>query len=335
MATRIAINGFGRIGRLVYRGLYHNPKFEVVAVNDLTDSKTLAHLLKYDTTHGRFLEVASVDGDGFTMKNGGKIKVLSEKDPKALPWKNLKVDIVVESTGAKSFRNRAGVQQHVDAGAGKVLLTVPSKDALDAMIVMGVNDEDLKPGHKLVSNASCTTNCVGPMARVLHEAFGIEHGLMNTIHSYTNDQSVLDMPHSDLRRARTAAQNIIPTTTGAARAVGKVYPALNGKLDGFAIRVPTPNGSVVDLCATVSRSVTVEEVNAAYKEAAEGHMKGVLEYTEDPIVSSDIIGNSHSCIFDAPTTMVIGGNLVKILGWYDNEWGYSMRCVDLLEKMSG
>lgn len=332
MAIRIAVNGFGRIGRLVFRAGFQDPRFEFVVVNDLTDAKTLAHLLKYDTAHGRFPGTVEVTDGGFRV-NGRELKVLVEKDPAKLPWKGYHIDIVVESTGAKAFRDRKGIQQHIDAGAKKVLLTVPSKDEIDATIVLGVNDHALKPEHKLVSNASCTTNCVAPMAKVLNDSFGLEHGLMTTVHSYTNDQRVLDAPHSDLRRARTAAANIIPTTTGAARTVGKIIKELKGKLDGLALRVPTLNGSITDLVAVVQKDATVESVNAAFRAAAEGPLKGILEYTEDEIVSSDIIGNPHSCVFDAKCTMVMGTRMVKILGWYDNEWAYSVRCVDLLARM--
>jgi glyceraldehyde 3-phosphate dehydrogenase len=332
MAIRIAINGFGRIGRLVYRGLQKDSRFDVVALNDITDAKTLAHLLKYDSTHGRFPGKVELADDGFIV-NGKKLLVLAEKDPTKLPWKTLNIDIVVESTGAKAFRDKAGITQHLTAGAKKVLLTVPSKDEIDATIVCGVNDAALKPEHKLVSNASCTTNCIAPMAKILNDTFGLEFGFMTTVHSFTNDQKVLDAPHSDLRRARTAADNIIPTTTGAARTVGKIIPELKGKLDGLSLRVPTVDGSITDLVATLKKDATIEAVNAAFKAAAEGPMKGVLEYTEDEIVSSDIIGNPHSCIFDAKSTMMLGTKMVKVLGWYDNEWGYSMRCVDLLIRM--
>jgi glyceraldehyde 3-phosphate dehydrogenase len=333
MAIRLAVNGFGRIGRLVYRGLFKDPRFDVVVLNDITDAKTLAHLLKYDSTHGRFPGKVEVAEDGFLV-DGKKLKVLAEKDPAKLPWKEMNIDIVVESTGAKAFRDRKGIQQHIDAGAKKVLLTVPSKDEIDATIVFGVNDQALKPEHKLVSNASCTTNCIAPMAKILDQTFGLEYGFMTTVHSYTNDQRVLDAPHSDLRRARTAANNIIPTTTGAARTVGKILTNLKGKLDGVSLRVPTVDGSITDLVATLQKDATVESVNAAFKAAAEGPMKGVLEYTEDEIVSSDIIGNPHSCIFDSKCTMMLGPRLVKVFGWYDNEWGYSMRCVDLLARMA-
>jgi glyceraldehyde 3-phosphate dehydrogenase len=332
MAIRIAINGFGRIGRLVYKAGFKDPRFEFVVLNDITDAKTLAHLLKYDSTHGRFPGKIEVVEDGFLV-DGKKLKVLAEKDPTKLPWRDLKIDIVLESTGAKAFRDRKGIQQHLDAGAKKVLLTVPSKDEIDATIVCGVNDHDLRPEHKLVSNASCTTNCVAPMAKVVHDNFGIVHAFMTTIHSYTNDQKVLDAPHSDLRRARTAAHSIIPTTTGAARTVGKILKDLKGKIDGIALRVPTVDGSVTDLVVVTEKDVTVEVINAAFKKAADGPMKGVLEYTEDEIVSCDIIGNTHSCIFDAKCTMTLGPRMLKIFGWYDNEWGYSMRCIDLLHKM--
>ena len=332
MAIRIAINGFGRIGRLVYKAGFKDPRFEFVVLNDITDAKTLAHLLKYDSTHGRFPGKIEVVEDGFLV-DGKKLKVLAEKDPAKLPWRDLKIDIVLESTGAKAFRDRKGIQQHIDAGAKKVLLTVPSKDEIDATVVFGVNDKDLKPEHKLVSNASCTTNCVAPMAKVLHENFGIEWAFMTTIHAFTNDQKVLDAPHSDLRRARTAAQSIIPTTTGAARTVGKIMKDLKGKIDGTALRVPTVDGSITDLVVVAQKDVTIEAINAAFKKAANGPMKGVLEYTEDEIVSCDIIGNPHSCIFDAKSTMVLGPRMLKVFGWYDNEWGYSARCIDLLHRM--
>ncbi len=332
MAIRIAINGFGRIGRLVYRAAHKDPRFEFVAVNDITDAKTLAHLLKYDSTHGHFPSTVEMVEGGF--KVGGKfIKVLAEKDPTKLPWRELNVDIVVESTGAKAFRDRKGIQQHIDAGAKKVLLTVPSKDEIDATVVCGVNDQDLKPEHKLVSNASCTTNCVAPMAKILHETFGIEYAFMTTVHAFTNDQVVLDAPHSDLRRARTAAHSIIPTTTGAARTVGKIMKELKGKIDGSALRVPVIDGSITDLVVITQKDVTVEAINAAFKKAADGPMKGVLEYTEDEIVSTDIVGNPHSCVFDSKCTMVLGPRMLKVFGWYDNEWGYSCRCVDLLTRM--
>jgi len=332
MPTRIAINGFGRIGRLVLKAAYRDPRFEFVAVNDLTDAKTLGTLLKYDSTHGRFPDKVEIKENAVVIA-GKTIPITAEKDPAKLDWKKFGADIVVESTGVKVFQKRDGLEAHVRAGAKKVLLTVPPKDEIDGIIVMGVNDHLIKPEHELISNASCTTNCLAPMVKVLLDNFGIEYGLMTTVHAFTNDQRVLDMPHSDLRRARTAANNIIPTTTGAARTVGKVIPELKGKLDGLALRVPVVNGSITDFVAMVKKDATIEEVNAAMKKAAEGPMKGILEYTEDPIVSTDIIGNPHSCIFDAASTMVMAKRMVKVLGWYDNEWGYSCRCVDLLAKM--
>ena len=331
MSIKIGINGFGRIGRLVFKAAFEDKDIEFVAINDLTDSKTLAHLLKYDSVHGKFPVEVKAEGDYIVVGNR-KIKVLAVKDPAELPWKEMGVEYVVESTGV--FRTREKVAKHLEAGAKKVLLTVPAKDEIDNTVVMGVNDHTLKPTDVIVSNASCTTNCLAPLVKVLQDEFGVKWGLMTTIHSYTNDQRILDLPHSDLRRARAAAVSMIPTTTGAARAVGKVIPELNGKLDGMAVRVPTPDGSLVDLVAELEKDVTVEEVNAAMKEAAEGTMKGILEYCEDPIVSVDIIGNPHSSIFDAKSTSVMEGNKVKVLSWYDNEWGYSNRCVDLLKKMA-
>ncbi|GAB4180835.1 MAG: type I glyceraldehyde-3-phosphate dehydrogenase [Calditrichia bacterium] len=331
MAIKVGINGFGRIGRLVFRVMEKDPEIEVVAINDLTDAKTLAHLLKYDSVHGRYDGKVS-HGDDYIEVNGRKIKIFAVKDPAQLPWKELGVEYVVESTGV--FRKREQIAKHLEAGAKKVVLTVPAKDQIDATIVLGVNDEELKPEHKIVSNASCTTNCLAPISKVLHESFGIKKGLMVTVHAFTNDQRVLDLPHSDLRRARAAANNIIPTTTGAAAAVGKVIPALNGKLDGYALRVPVPDGSITDLTVELEKEVTAEEVNAAMKKAAEGPMKGILEYCEDPVVSSDIVGNPHSSIFDSLSTKVLGGNLVKVVSWYDNEWGYSNRVVDLLKKIA-
>lgn len=327
MSIRIGINGFGRIGRLVFRAGFEREGYEFVAVNDLSDPSTMAHLLKYDSVHGKFAGTIETVEDGFII-NGKPVKVLSERDPGALPWGDLGVDVVVEATGI--FRKPEEVQKHLDAGAKKVVLTVPPKGELDAMVVLGVNDEVLTPDVKTISNASCTTNCVAPMAKVLHDAFGIQHGVMNTIHSYTNDQRILDLVHSDLRRARAAAINMIPTTTGAARSVGKIIPELEGKLDGLSLRVPVPAGSIVDLVATLNESITIESVNAAFKAAADGNLKGYLEYSDEPLVSSDIVGNPHSCIFDSLATMVIGGNMVKILGWYDNEWGYSNRVVDVI-----
>jgi len=332
MSIRVAINGFGRIGRLVFRVLAADPRFEVVCVNDLSDAATLAHLLKFDSTHGRFKGAVAVSEGKLTV-NGKDVRITAEKDPANLRWKDQRIDWVVESTGV--FTKRADLEKHLAAGASRVLLTVPpkDKDGVDALVVLGVNESIIKPEHRLISNASCTTNCLAPMAKVLHEAFGIERGFMNTVHAYTNDQRILDLVHKDLRRARSAAVNIIPTTTGAARAVGKVIPALAGKLDGFAVRVPVPDGSLVDLAAVVSRDVTTAEVNAAIKAAADGPLKGILEYSTDPLVSSDIVGNPASCVFDSLSTMA-SGNLVKVLGWYDNEWGYSTRVVDLMAYAS-
>ncbi len=330
--VRVAINGFGRIGRITFRALLKKENVEVVAFNDLTDTTTLAHLLKYDSVHGKFDGTVAVDGD-YLIINDKKIRVYAERDPGNLPWKELNVDIVAECTGI--FRKREQMNKHIEAGAKKVLLSVPSAaaDDVDATIVLGVNDNELKPEHKLVSNASCTTNCLSPVAKVLHDNFGIKTGLMNTIHSYTNDQIILDSPHKDLRRARSAAVSIIPTSTGAAKAIGLVIPELEGKLHGLAMRVPTPDGSVVDLTCELEKVPTVEEINAAMKAAAEGPMKGILEYCEDPIVSIDIVGNPHSSIFDSGLTMV-KGNIVKIVSWYDNENGYSNRLADMLEIMA-
>ncbi|HPD25581.1 MAG TPA: type I glyceraldehyde-3-phosphate dehydrogenase [Candidatus Marinimicrobia bacterium] len=332
MAIKVAINGFGRIGRLVLKASYKNPQVDIVAINDLTDAKTLAHLLKYDSVHGKFDGTVSVDGN-YLVINGKKIEVFAQKDPALLPWGKLSVDIVVEATG--KFRNREGMQKHITAGAKKVILTVPadSKEDVDVTIVPGVNDEMLTKNSIFVSNASCTTNCLAPVAKVLNDNFGIKRGLMNTIHSYTNDQVILDFPHKDLRRARAAAVSIIPTKTGAAKAIGLVIPALDKKMDGFAMRVPTPDGSVVDLTCELEKPATKEEINAAMKAAAEGPMKGILEYTEDPIVSIDIVGNPHSSIFDAGMTKVLDGNFAKIISWYDNEWGYSCRVAELIVKM--
>ncbi len=331
MAVKVAINGFGRIGRLVFRIMSKRSDVQVLAINDITDAKTLAHLLKYDSVHGRFDGTVEAKESSIVV-NGKEIKISAEKDPAALPWKALGIDIVVESTGV--FRKKEQIAKHLQAGAKKVILTVPAKDEIDATIVLGVNDDDLKPEHKIVSNASCTTNCLAPVVKVLNDTFGLKEGLMTTIHSYTNDQRILDLPHSDLRRARSAAMSMIPTTTGAAKAVGKVIPKLNGKLNGMSIRVPTPDGSVVDLVATTEKEVTVDSVNAAMKKAAEGELKGILEYTEDPIVSVDIVGNPYSSVFDSKATMTMGSNMVKIISWYDNEWGYSNRVVDLLVKMA-
>jgi glyceraldehyde 3-phosphate dehydrogenase len=325
---RIAINGFGRIGRNVFRILCQKPGVEVVAINDITDPGTLAHLLKYDSVHGRFQGTVEAAKDGIVV-DGRKVAVTAERDPAKLAHGANGIDFVVEATGI--FASREGCQKHVDAGAKKVLLTVPAKDEIDAMVVMGVNQEILQPEHRIISNASCTTNCLAPVAKVLDDAFGIQHGLMTTVHAYTNDQQILDLPHKDLRRARAAALNIIPTTTGAARAVGKILPKLKGKLDGVSMRVPVPDGSVIDLVATLSRTVTIEEVNAAFRAAAgKAPLQGILEYSNDPIVSSDVIRNPASALFDAMSTMVMAGSMVKVVAWYDNEWGYSHRVVDLM-----
>jgi len=331
--TKVGINGFGRIGRLTFRALLNKKNIEVVAFNDLTDAKTLAHLFKYDSVHGKFNGDVAVDGDSLVI-NGKKIRVYAEKDPANLPWKELGVEIVAECTGI--FRTREKMSKHLTAGAKKVVLSVPSdnKEDVDLTVVLGVNDKLLTKEMKLISNASCTTNCLAPVAKVLNDKFGITKGLMNTIHSYTNDQIILDAPHKDLRRARAAAVSIIPTKTGAAKAIGLVIPELDGKMDGFAIRVPTPDGSLVDLTCELSRSVTKEEIHAAMKEAADGPMKGILEYLDEPLVSCDIIGNPHSSIYDSLLTKVIGGNLVKIVAWYDNEAGYSNRLADLIEKIA-
>ena len=332
MSIKIGINGFGRIGRNVFRVLHESDDFEVVAINDLTDAKTLAHLLKYDSNYGPYAGTVEAMGQSIVV-DGTEVAITAERDPSSLKWGEMDVEMVLESTGA--FRTKDQCMLHVRAGAKKVLLSVPPKDEVDAIIVMGVNDGTLKPGDAVVSNASCTTNCLAPLAKVLHENFGIKRGLMNTIHAYTSDQRLHDTPHSDLRRARAATESIIPTTTGAARAVGQVLPELNGKLDGFAMRVPVPVGSVVDLTAELEKDVSVEELNAAVKAAAHGQLSGILEYCEDPIVSRDIVGNAHSSIFDAGLTIVMDGNFVKVVSWYDNEWGYSNRCVDLFRKMAG
>jgi len=328
---KIAINGFGRIGRNVFKIALEKPDLEVVGINDLTDTKTLAHLLKYDSTQGRY-EGVTYENE-FLIVNGLQVKVTAETNPANIPWSETP-DVVVESTGVFRLREspKGGYGDHLKNGAKKVILTVPAKDTIDNTIVLGVNNEDIKPEDQCVSNASCTTNCLAPIAKVLNDKFGIVNGLMTTIHSYTNDQRILDFPHSDLRRARSAAVSQIPTTTGAATAVGKVIPELQGKLDGMAIRVPTPTGSLVDLVANLKVEVTVEEINAAMKEAADGPMKGILEYTEDPIVSVDIIHTEYSSIFDALST-IVNGKTVKVLSWYDNEWGYSARVVDLCEKL--
>jgi glyceraldehyde 3-phosphate dehydrogenase len=337
VAIRVAINGFGRIGRLTFRNLHQRQsEFEVVAINDLTDNEMLSTLLKYDSTHRRFPGKVSHDSDNLIV-DGMKIRALSVRNPAELPWGELKVDIVVESTGIFTGRakdGKPGYDSHVQAGAKKVVLSAPAKDAPDLTCVLGVNDDKLTAGMKYVSNASCTTNCLAPVAKVLHESFGIEKGLMTTVHAYTNDQQVQDFPHKDPYRARAAAVNIIPTSTGAAKAVGEVIPALKGKLTGISLRVPIVTGSVVDLTTVMSRDVTKEEVNAAMKKAAEGPLKGILEYTEDPIVSTDVIGDSHSSIFAADFTQVMAGNLLKVVSWYDNEWGYSVRTADLIARLA-
>ncbi len=336
MSTKVGINGFGRIGRTVTRILMQRGgELDLVAINDLAPAKSLAYLFKYDTVMGKWPGTVEVKGDALVI-DGKSIKVLSVKSPAELPWKDMGVSIVVESTGI--FRTlespKGGYGDHVTAGASKVILTVPAKDDIEAMIVLGVNDDKLTGDTKFVSNASCTTNCLAPLAKVLHEAFGIERGLMTTVHGYTNDQRLSDMIHSDLRRTRAAAMNIIPTTTGAAKAVGKVLPALNGKLDGFALRVPVIVGSAVDLVAELKKDATADQINAAVKAAADGPLKGILEYCDEPIASSDIIGNPASSVFDSLCTMVLGGNLVKVVSWYDNEWGYSSRTVDIMERMA-
>jgi len=325
---RVAINGFGRIGRSVFRILNTRDDVDVVAINDIFDKEALVYLLKYDTVMGRFPDDVNLDGDTL-MTSRQKVKLIGERVPADLPWDSMGVDVVIESTGI--FRMREQLEAHLSAGAKRVVLTVPAKDEIDYTVVLGVNHDGLKPEHRIVSNASCTTNCLAPMAKVLHEAFGIELGVINTVHAYTNDQRLADVPHSDWRRSRAAAENVIPTTTGAARAVGKVLPELDGKLDGIAMRVPVPDGSVVDLNVLLEQSVSVDQVNDAVRSAADsGPVADVLEYSTMPIVSTDIIGNKHSSIFDAPFTRVIDNNFVKTLNWYDNEWGYSNRVVDLL-----
>ncbi len=335
MSVRVAINGFGRIGRLTFRNmLARSSEFEVVAVNDLTDNKTLATLLKYDSIHGRFNGQVEHD-DKHLIVNGKAIQVFEMRDPRELPWGKLGVDVVIESTGvftARAAGGKPGYDSHVEAGAKRVVLSAPAKDEPDLTVVLGVNDDQLKASMKCVSNASCTTNCLAPVAMVLHEKFGIERGLMTTVHAYTNDQNVQDQPHKDLYRARAAALNIIPTSTGAAKAVGLVIPALKGRLTGIALRVPVSTGSVVDLTADLKEKTSAEAVNAAIKAAAEGPLKGILKYTEDPVVSCDIIGDPHSSIFAAPFTQVMQEDMVKIVSWYDNEWGYSCRTSDLVAK---
>lgn len=334
MATKVAINGFGRIGRAVARIIMKRSDMELVAINDLAAAKSLAHLFKYDTVMGKW--DGTVEGkDASIVIDGKEVKVLAVRNPAELPWGDMSVDVVVEATGIFREKSSAkgGYGDHIKAGAKKVVLTVPAKDNIDATCVMGVNDEILTADTLCVSNASCTTNCLAPLSKVLHEAFGIKRGLMTTVHGYTNDQNVGDMIHSDLRRARAAAQNIIPTTTGAAAAVGKVIPELNGKLDGYALRVPVIDGSCVDLSAELDKEVTAEEVNAVIKAAAEGPLKGILSYCDEPIVSSDIIGDANSSIFDSLCTMAMG-NFIKVVSWYDNEWGYSNRTCDIIAKLA-
>jgi glyceraldehyde 3-phosphate dehydrogenase len=328
MAIRIAINGFGRIGRMVFRRLIQNSTVQVVAVNASYPAETIAHLIKYDTIHGMFDKEVIANGNGLIVDNQF-IQLVNNRDPEQLPWSELEIDIVVEATG--KFRDREGASKHLKAGAKKVIITAPGKDE-DVTIVMGVNERVYNPeDHHIISNASCTTNCLAPVAKVLHQAFGIDYGLMTTVHSYTNDQKNLDNPHKDLRRARACAQSIIPTKTGAAKALGLVIPELQGRLNGFALRVPTPNVSVVDLVADLKTKITADEVNAVLKAASETTLKGILAYSEEPLVSSDFNGNDHSSIIDALSTMVIGDKQVKVLAWYDNEWGYSCRVVDLIE----
>jgi len=331
MAIKLGINGFGRIGRLVFRAIMErgSNEFDIVGVNDITDARTLAHLLKYDSVHGPFPGTVSVDGKDLIV-NGDRFRVLSERDPKNLPWGVLGAEVVVESTGL--FRTREKAAQHLAGGAKKVVISAPAQGDVDATVVLGVNDDKLTGAEQVISNASCTTNCLAPMVKILDDNFGLRRGFMTTIHAYTSDQRLQDAPHKDLRRSRAAALSIIPTTTGAARAVGIVLPHLNGKLDGFALRVPVPDGSITDFTAELDRDTSVEEINAAVKAAAGEHMNGVLQYCEDPIVSTDIVHNPHSCIFDALSTMV-AGNLVKVIGWYDNEWGYSNRTVDMVKRL--
>jgi len=327
----IAINGFGRIGRLVFRSLFEQKDYNIVAINDITNARTLAHLLKHDSVQGDYKHDVTSTENGIIV-DGKEIRIYAERDPEKLPWKELKVDLVVESTGL--FRTRETAGKHITAGAKKVIISAPAKGDVDATIVLGVNQEVLKAEHVIVSNASCTTNCLAPVMKVIHEQFGVKSALMTTIHGYTGDQRLLDAPHSDLRRARAAAVNIVPTTTGAAIATGKVIPALKGKIDGMAVRVPVPDGSLVDVTIVTEKATTVKEVNAAMKAAAESYLKGILTYSEEPLVSTDIIGNPASSVFDSGVTMA-DGNLVKVLSWYDNEWGYSNRIVDLIKYMTG
>ncbi len=332
MGLKVAVNGFGRIGRNVLRTAFKENQLEFIAINDLTDAKTLAHLLKYDSVHGLLNESISVEGNSIILNNN-KIKIISERDPAALPWKELGVDLVIEATGL--FADKAKASKHLAAGAKKVIITAPAKEP-DLTVVLGVNEEKYDPSkHHVISNASCTTNCLAPIAKVLLKNFGIKKGLMTTIHSYTNDQRILDLPHKDLRRTRSAALSMIPTTTGAAKAVSLVLPELKGKMDGMAIRVPTPNVSLVDLVVEVETNTTSEKVNNAFKTAAEGELKNILQYTEEPLVSIDINNNPHSSVVDGLSTNVIENNMVKVLAWYDNEWGYSCRIKDLILFIAG
>lgn len=332
---KVAINGFGRIGRSVFRILNSQTNIDVVAINDIADNEAMAYLLKYDTVMGPFKDSVEINGD-ILKTSYNEIRMLAEKEPSHLPWSEMGVDVVIESTGI--FRTKKQLDGHIKAGAKRVVLTVPAKDEIDYTLVIGVNDKGLNDSHKIISNASCTTNCLAPMAKILNDNFGIDHGVINTIHAYTNDQRLADVPHSDWRRSRAAAENIIPTTTGAARAVGKVLPELDGKLDGIAMRVPVPDGSVVDSVFKLEKSVTIDEINNVVKDAANTEdMKSVVEYSNLPVVSTDIIGNPHSSVYDAPFTKVIDGTLVKTVNWYDNEWGYSNRVADLvniLEKFN-
>ncbi len=330
MALRVGINGFGRIGRTVFRILSDRDDIDVVAVNDLFDNEQLAYLLRFDTVMRKFDKVVRVDESAMYV-NDDKITMTGEREPARIPWKENRVDVVVESTGV--FRTHEELTSHLDAGAKRVVLTVPPKDDVDFMAVIGVNDDQLRPEHKIVSNASCTTNCLAPLAKILDDEFGLAEGFLTTVHAYTNDQRLADVPHKSIRRSRAAAQNIIPTSTGAARAVGKVLPHLNGKLDGMAIRVPVPDGSLIDFVCRLDKSVSRDEVNEAVRRAAEGRMRGIVEYSEDPLVSSDIIGNPHSSVFDALSTSSCGTRYVRVVSWYDNEWGYSNRVVDLIDRL--
>lgn len=331
MAIRVGINGFGRIGRSVFRIISNRDDIEVVAINDLFENEQIAYLLKYDTVMGVFPREVKADAEAMYVDDK-KIVMTDHRDPADIPWKNFGVQCVIEATGV--FRNREPLEKHLTAGAQKVLLTVPAKDEIDATIVLGVNDDQLKSEHRIVSNASCTTNCLAPIVKILDESFGIEEGFITTVHAYTNDQRLADVPHKDFRRSRAAGENIIPTTTGAAKAVGKVLPQMQGRLDGMAMRVPVPDGSIVDLVCRLRQNASVQQVNDAVREAAEGPMRRVVEYSEDPLVSSDIIGNTHSSIFDALSTKSQEDGYVRILSWYDNEWGYSNRVVDLIEMMA-